>query len=84
MRPFLLLLCAVLPMMALAQDDPTAREVYPERSEVTFSGPLEVEGQLIRPSGDVVNSRVNGVFKPFIELRRNFSVEMAESVNEVR
>ena len=70
--------------------DPPAEEateerkvVYKQRTEIDFEG-LEIEGQLIKPTGALLLERKTAAFNPLIELRRDFNIEISESTKEIR
>lgn len=83
-------LCA-LPFMTLsafAQDeevgDDTSREVkYKERTEIDFEG-VDVNGELVKPQGQLLLDRRKADFNPLIKLRDSFDTEMKQSVDEVK
>lgn len=81
------------PSVALADDAPhvepaapnaEAPEVmYAKKTELSFEG-LDVEGELVRPNGAVVQARKRAEFAPMIRLRTDFNEELAESVDEIK
>lgn len=72
---------------AFAQDEDfgdAGREVkYKERTEIDFDG-LDVTGELVKPSGQLLLDRRKADFNPLIKLRQNFDTEMKQSVDEVK
>lgn len=73
-----------VPSLALAQEETEGREVrYKERTEIDFDG-VDVEGELVKPSGQLLSERRKANFNPLIRLRLNFNEEMKRSVDEVK
>lgn len=72
---------------ALAQDeavDESSRNVkYKERTEIDFES-VDVTGELVKPSGQLLLDRKRASFNPLIRLRSDFNVEMKDSVDEVK
>ena len=67
---------------ALAQDD--NRQVkYKERTEIDFEG-VDVQGELVKPQGQLLLDRRKANFNPLIRLREDFNTEMKQSVDEVK
>lgn len=73
------------PSLAFAQDeDESGRQVkYKERTEIDFDG-VDVTGELVKPSGQLLSERRKATFNPLIRLRDNFNEEMKRSVDEVK
>jgi len=57
--------------------------IYKKETSIDFEG-LEIEGQLIKPSGATINERKPAPFNPLIQLRTDFSHEMRASINEIK
>ena len=57
--------------------------IYKKETSIDFEG-LEIEGQLIKPSGATINERKPAPFNPLIHLRTDFSHEMRASINEIK
>ena len=67
---------------ALAQDE--NRQIkYKERTEIDFEG-VDVEGELVKPQGQLLLDRRKANFNPLIRLRQDFNSEMKQSVDEVK
>jgi len=67
---------------ALAQDGD--RQVkYKERTEIDFEG-VDVQGELVKPQGQLLLDRRKASFNPLIRLREDFNKEMKASVDEVK
>ena len=57
--------------------------VYKQKTEIDFEG-VDVEGQLVKPEGQLITEREIAQFNPLIKLRYNFNEEMSQSVNEIK
>lgn len=87
-RPATLLLATLaLAAPAFAQDDvdaETGQKIkYKERTEIDFEG-LDVQGELIKPSGALLMDVKRNQFNPLIRFREEFKKEMLQSVDEVK
>ena len=72
--------------VAFAQDEDGAdgRKVsYKQKTEIDFEG-LDVNGELVKPSGAMVLDRKKASFNPLIKLRSDFNPEMEQSIDEVK
>jgi len=75
--------------IAMAGDPPAEqvveerRVIYRQKTEIDFEA-LEIEGQLIKPTGALLLERKAAAFNPLIKLRRDFNVEISESTKEIR
>ena len=71
--------------LALGQDEPEPEPtvVYKQKTEIDFEG-LEIEGQLLKPHGAIVQERKGATFNPLIQLRTDFNQEMKLSVSEIK
>ena len=85
MAIMLLALSATLTASAQSEDEgATNRRVkYAERTKIDFDQ-LDVKGDLVRPSGQIVTVVTGIEFESFVTLRDNFNAEMAESVDAVK
>ena len=68
---------------ALAQDDDGRQVKYKERTEIDFEG-VDVQGELVKPQGQLLLDRRKASFNPLIRLREDFNNEMKQSVDEVK
>jgi hypothetical protein len=74
---------------AFAQDDTSTdpdsnRAVkYKERTEIDFEA-VDVNGELVKPSGSLLVDRKRASFNPLIHIRTDFNEEMKESVDEIK
>lgn len=69
--------------LAFANDEKETKVVYKQKTEIDFEG-LEIEGQLLKPHGAVIQERKGAAFNPLIQLRTNFQVEMSQSVSDIK
>lgn len=69
--------------LAQGQDEPNPQVVYKQRTEIDFEG-LEIEGELLKPHGAIVQERKGAAFNPLIQLRTDFSQEIKMSVSEIK
>ena len=56
---------------------------YQKQTEIDFDG-LEIEGELIKPTGALIVERSGVKFNPLIELRTDWNNEMSQSVNSIK
>ena len=57
--------------------------IYKKKTEIDFEG-LEIEGELLKPSGALINERKPAPFNPLIQLRTDFKVEMKQSAIDIK
>ena len=57
--------------------------VYKQKTEIDFEA-VDVEGQLVKPEGQLITEREVAQFNPLIKLRYNFNEEMTQSVNQIK
>ena len=69
-------------LLALAQETEEPKVKYQKETIIDFEG-LELEGELVRPQGNLILERKRAVFNPLIRLRQNFDAEMQESSKEI-
>jgi hypothetical protein len=70
--------------VAHAQEESSDRQVkYKERTEIDFDG-VDVQGELVKPAGQLFLDRRKAQFNPLIRLREDFDTEMKRSVDEVK
>ncbi len=78
---------ALTALPALAQEEVDAesgRKIeYKQRTEIDFEG-LDVNGELVKPSGALLMDVKRSQFNPLIRLREDFAKEMMASVDEVK
>ena len=56
---------------------------YKKQTEIDFEG-LEIDGDIVKPDGAIIQERGAAKFNPLIGLRTDFSYEMRASVNEIK
>jgi len=83
MKTFLIVaISALYAMPALAQD--AGKDVqYKARTEIDFEG-VDVQGELVKPAGQLLLDRRKANFNPLIQLREHFNEEMKRSVDQVK
>ena len=72
----------LLTSISLAQEEETTI-VYKQKTEIDFEG-VELEGELVKPQGSLIQERRAVSFNPLIQLRKDFNSEMSMSVNEIK
>lgn len=87
-RTIALALGLLLAPSAFAQDDDVdedsgRRIKYSERTEIDFEA-VDVNGELVKPEGSLLQDRKRASFNPLIRLREDFNPEMVKSVDEVK
>lgn len=85
-RVLLVTMATLLSTTAFAQDetDDAGRRIqYKERTEIDFEG-VDVQGELVKPSGALLMDRKRNQFNPLIRFRENFDKEMRDSIDEVK
>ena len=58
--------------------------IYKKEMTVDFEKGLEVDGQMIRPSGSTIRERTSAKFNPLVKLRVEFNQEMKDSANNIK
>ena len=69
--------------LAFAEDELKPQIVYKQKTEIDFEG-LEIDGELLKPHGAIVQERQGAIFNPLIQLRIDFNQEISQSVNVIR
>ena len=69
-------------LLALAQETEEPNVKYKKETVIDFEG-LEIEGELVRPQGNLILERKRANFNPLIRLRQDFDTEMKESSKEI-
>lgn len=70
--------------LSIAQAQETDKNVrYSKRTEIDFEG-LDITGEMIKPTGALVQSRQSATFNPLIQIRTDFNPEMSQSVNNIK
>ena len=69
---------------ASAQDDTDKPTVtYQKETTIDFEG-VDIEGNLVKPTGALLLERKKAHFNPLITLRSDFNKEMNGSVNDIK
>jgi hypothetical protein len=79
-RWILLATFVATPAFAQEEEGPVK---YRERTEIDFEG-VDVNGELVKPSGGLILDRKKAEFNPLIRLREDFNPEMKQSIDEVK
>jgi hypothetical protein len=79
----LLLVSSFIAAPAFAQEEEERKIEYKSRTEIDFEG-VEVDGELVKPTGALLLARKRADFNPLIQLREDFNEEMDQSVNQVK
>ena len=69
-------------LLALAQETEEPNVKYKKETVIDFEG-LEIEGELVKPQGNLILERKRANFNPLIRLRGDFNMEMKESSKEI-
>ena len=72
----------LLLLLTLAQETEEPKVKYQKETIIDFEG-LELEGELVRPQGNLILERKRANFNPLIRLRQDFDAEMKESSKEI-
>ncbi len=64
-------------------DDKDTVIIYKEKTEIDFEA-LELEGEMVKPQGALLQERQKTTFNPLIRLRTDFNLEMSSSINDVK
>ena len=82
MKKLLIISTLMYSSVSLA-DDEKPEVIYKKKTEIDFEA-LELEGELIKPQGNLILERKRAVFNPLIRLRENFNSEIQQSVKEIQ
>ena len=72
----------LLLLITLAQETEEPKVKYQKETVIDFEG-LEIEGELVRPQGNLILERKRANFNPLIRLRQDFDAEVSESSKEI-
>jgi hypothetical protein len=64
-----------------ADDDPIVK--YKKETIIDFEA-LELEGELVKPQGNLILERKKANFNPLIKLRKDFTAEINQSVGDIQ
>jgi hypothetical protein len=73
----------LLLMTTALAEEPTPIIVYKQETEIDFEA-IDIEGQLVKPEGTLVQERQEAVFNPLIRLRMDWDEEISQSVSEIK
>ena len=74
------MLLFLLTLTSFADD---AEITYKQRTEIDFEG-VELSGELVKPQGSLMLERRAAAFHPLIRIRKDFNVEIKESINNIK
>ena len=83
MFAFMLLVSVAMANEPVTEPVIERRIIYKQKTEIDFEA-LEIEAQLIKPTGALLLERKAAHFNPLIKLRTDFDIEMNQSVNEIK
>jgi hypothetical protein len=66
-----------------ASDKQKNRIQYKKQTEIDFEG-LEIEGELVKPQGALIQERPGTKFNPLVKLKTDFTYEIKKSVAEIK
>ena len=69
------------PVTADDDDDPIVK--YKKETIIDFEA-LELEGELVKPQGNLILERKKANFNPLIKLRKDFTTEINQSVGDIQ
>ncbi len=69
-------------LLTLAQETEEPKVKYQKETVIDFEG-LEIEGELVRPQGNLILERKRANFNPLIRLRDTFDAEIKQSGKEI-
>ena len=69
-------------ILTLAQETEEPKVKYQKETVIDFEG-LEIEGELVRPQGNLILERKRANFNPLIRLRDTFDDEIKQSGKEI-
>jgi hypothetical protein len=69
------------PAMADDKDEPVV--IYKKKTEIDFEA-LELEGELVKPQGNLILERKKANFNPLIKLRKDFTQEINQSTSDIQ
>ena len=70
-------------MSTAIAEKPEEKIVYREKTEIDFEA-LDIEGELVKPQGALLLERNKAAFNPLIKLRKDFNLEMSDSVKTIQ
>jgi RNase P/RNase MRP subunit p29 len=73
----------LLLLLTLAQETEDPIVIYKKKTEIDFEA-LELEGELVKPQGNLILERKKANFNPLIKLRKDFVQEINQSVGDIQ
>ena len=73
----------LLSTAATADDKDEPVVIYKKKTEIDFEA-LELEGELVKPQGNLILERKKANFNPLIKLRKEFTQEINQSVGDIQ
>ena len=70
-------------LLTLAQDADNPNVKYKKETVIDFEG-LELEGELVRPQGNLILERKRANFNPLIKLKKDFKEEINQSIGDIQ
>jgi len=83
MKKFVIIGLLLLEAPAMADDDDEPIVIYKKQTEIDFEA-LELEGELVKPQGNLILERKKANFNPLIKLRKDFTIEINQSVGGIQ
>jgi len=71
----------ILTSLAFSQEERSV--TYQKETQIDFEA-LDIEGELIKPQGLIIQERVRAQFNPLIPLRTDWNTEMSDSVKHIK
>ena len=78
-----MIILALLTSLALADEEVEPKVIYKEVTTLEFED-YELEGQLLKPHGEMIVERIKAQFNPLVPIREDFLKEMSQSLNEIK
>ena len=66
-----------------AEDKDEPIVLYKKKTEIDFEA-LELEGELVKPQGNLILERKKANFNPLIKLRKDFTQEINQSIGDIQ
>ena len=73
----------LLLLLTLAQEVEEPKVIYKKETEIDFEA-LEIEGELVKPQGNLILERKRANFNPLIRLKQDFNAEIKQSVGDIQ
>lgn len=74
----------IILLTSLAFSQENNRQIkYQKETQIDFEA-LDIEGELIKPQGLIIQERVRAQFNPLIPLRTDWNKEMSDSIRAIK